>query len=75
MYILYWLTNPFEFASFMLLPLFFVQVIYPKSYENYISYLRPVFIATFMGIILFTVVIYILEKVTLESLIHIKYPS
>lgn len=29
-YALYWMANPVEFASFMLLPLFFSQVLYPR---------------------------------------------
>ena len=33
-YALYWLANPIEFGSFMLVPLFFSQVLYPKYVAN-----------------------------------------
>jgi hypothetical protein len=30
LYLLYWVPSPIEFGSFMLLPLFFSQVLYPR---------------------------------------------
>lgn len=63
MYILYWLTNPIEFSSFMLLPLFFAQVIYPQQYKAHSALIRPFFIAIVSALVLCTLCVYILEKV------------
>lgn len=39
-YALYWMANPVEFGSFMLLPLFFSQVLYPTEWKKYWKYIR-----------------------------------
>jgi hypothetical protein len=32
--ILYWIPCPFEYAAFLLLPLFFAQVLYPREWRD-----------------------------------------
>lgn len=44
-YTLYWIPNTLEFGSFMLLPLFFAQIIYPTEWQQYWTYIRPIFSA------------------------------
>lgn len=34
-YILYWVPCPLEFGSFLLLPIFFAQILYPKEWKVY----------------------------------------
>lgn len=52
-YFLYWMPNPLEFGSFMLLPLFFAQIIYPSEWQHYWIYIRPVYISAILGLIVF----------------------
>jgi len=35
--ILYWIPCPFEYAAFLLLPLFFAQVLYPREWRDLVS--------------------------------------
>jgi len=52
-YFLYWMPNPLEFASFMLLPLFFAQILYPVEWKKYWGYVQPVYIAVIAALIIF----------------------
>jgi hypothetical protein len=50
---LYWLANPVEFGSFLLVPLFFTQVLYPTSWKKYWGAIRFGYIAVVAGLVLF----------------------
>jgi len=52
-YTLYWMPHPFQFGAFMLLPLFFAQVVYPVVWQAYWVYVRPAYILSLFGIIAF----------------------
>ena len=55
-YTLYWMPHPFQFGAFMLLPLFFAQVVYPTVWQNYWAYVRPVYVLSLFGIVAFQTV-------------------
>jgi hypothetical protein len=55
-YILYWIPNPIEFGSFMLLPLFFAQIVYPSDWHRHWVYVRPAYSSLIFGLILFQTV-------------------
>jgi hypothetical protein len=55
-YMLYWLPNPIQFANYLLLPLFFGQVLssrrkWPKTWR----YIRPIYIALTASMVSFMV--------------------
>jgi hypothetical protein len=52
-YALYWLANPVEFGSFLLLPLFFSQVLYPTSWKRHWGVIRFAYISAIVGLVLF----------------------
>jgi hypothetical protein len=52
-YLLYWMPAPFEFAGYMILPLFFAQVLYPTQWKKYWSTIRPFYFVIIIGIIVF----------------------
>ena len=52
-YILYWIPNPLEFGSFMLLPLFFAQVIFPLKWRENWAYICPVYSSLILALIVF----------------------
>ncbi len=52
-YFLYWMPNPLEFGSFMLLPLFFAQIIFPTEWETYWLNIRPLYTSAIVGLIVF----------------------
>ena len=41
---LYWLPNPLQFGSYMLLPLFFTQILHPGEWERYWSYIPSTYV-------------------------------
>lgn len=43
-YFLYWMPVPIEFASFLLFPLYFIQVIYPVEWREYEDWLIPSYV-------------------------------
>jgi len=49
-YFLYWMPNPLEFGSFMLLPLFFAQIIYPNDFDAYWKHIKPLYISVLIGL-------------------------
>eukprot|EP01041_Mallomonas_annulata_P005440 gene5440-10912_t len=49
-YILYWVPCPLEFGSFLLLPLFFAQILYPKEWKTYWSYVCSIYMAVVFGL-------------------------
>ena len=51
-YALYWMPVPIEFGSFMLLPLFFSQVLYPE-WKKHWGCIRFVYISSICALILF----------------------
>lgn len=55
-YTLYWMPSPFQFSSFMLLPLFCAQILYPKQWKNYWESIRVVYCALNVAIVLFQIV-------------------
>lgn len=52
-FVLYWMPTPLEFGAFMLLPLYFAQILYPAEWKKYWSYVRPVYFGFIFGIFLF----------------------
>lgn len=56
MKILYWIPCPFEYGSFMLLPLFFAQVLYPREWRVYAPYIFPTFSILILTMTLTTIV-------------------
>jgi hypothetical protein len=55
-FLLYWMPTPLEFGAFMLLPLYFAQILYPEEWKKYWIFVRPVYFAFTFGIFLFSVV-------------------
>jgi len=55
-YTLYWLPNPIQFGSFMLLPLFFTQILYPEEWKKYWVMVRPVYYIFLLLLVLFQIV-------------------
>ena len=64
-YFLYWMPVPLEFGSFMLLPLYFAQILYPNEWKSYWRMLRPFYIVGIMGLLSFQA-IYILMSLFYE---------
>ena len=54
-YVLYWVPVPLEICSFMLVPLFFVNMLYPRRWNDYKIYIRPVYIAVTCGLTILTI--------------------
>jgi hypothetical protein len=54
-YILYWLPAPLEFASYMLVPLFFGQVLYPEFWKDNSRWVLPVYGVGTLSLVLFMV--------------------
>jgi hypothetical protein len=52
-YLLYWMPTPLEFGAFMLLPLYFAQILYPVEWKKYWRFIRPVYFGLTVGIFLF----------------------
>lgn len=72
-YMLYWMPNPIEFGSFMLLPLFYAQILYPKDWQVYWSLFRPVYFILIFGLIIFQAIWSLLaayEEVNTISICH-----
>ena len=55
-YSLYWLPNPIQFGSFMLLPLFFTQILYPDEWKRYWVYVRPLYYLILLCLVIFQIV-------------------
>lgn len=55
-YTLYWMPHPFQFGAFMLLPLFFAQVVYPTIWRTYWTLIRPMYIMSLFGVVIFQTV-------------------
>lgn len=60
-YSLYWMPHPFQFGAFMLLPLFFAQVIYPIEWRAYWHFVRPMYILVIFGTVAFQAIWAILK--------------
>ena len=67
--ILYWAPCPFEYGSFLLLPLFFAQVVYPREWRITAPYILPIFALFVLTMTLSTIVwiYYTLNSYTLVS--------
>lgn len=66
-YTLYWLPSPFQFCSFLLLPLFCVKVMYPRQFTDYWGRIRIAYITVVMGLILFQVMWALLSALERQS--------
>ena len=55
-YLLYWMPCPFQFSSFMLLPLFFSQQLYPAQWKEYWNFSFNAYIAVILMLIIFQVI-------------------
>lgn len=55
-FMLYWMPTPLEFGAFMLLPLFFAQILYPDEWKAYWGYARPIYFTVIFGTVLFSIV-------------------
>jgi len=62
-YTLYWVPVPMEFGSFMLIPLFFAHMVYPREYKSYRMYVRPVYVFCTSGLTIFTILWSLLSAV------------
>jgi hypothetical protein len=49
-YLLYWMPVPLEVASFMLLPLYFAQILYPEQWKMYYGTGRRLYISFVVGL-------------------------
>lgn len=52
-YLLYWTPTPLEFGAFMVLPLYFAQVIYRDEWKKYWNVVRPIYFSTIVGMVIF----------------------
>ena len=55
-YILYWMPSPIQFASFMLLPLFCAQIVYPQEWKKYWTHVRMMYVCVTVGMVAFQIV-------------------
>jgi len=55
-YLLYWMPCPFQFSSFMLLPLFFSPKLYPAKWKEYWNFSINVYITIIVILIVFQIV-------------------
>ena len=55
-YILYWCPSPIQFASFMLLPLFCAQILYPQEWKKYWTHVRLMYVCVTVGMVAFQIV-------------------
>jgi hypothetical protein len=62
-FFLYWIPTPLEFGSFMLLPLYFAQVLYRNQWKSYSKLIRPIYILLLTGLIVFQAVWAILSAI------------
>jgi hypothetical protein len=51
-FVLYWVPTPLEFGAYMLLPLYFAQILYPEEWKDYWPYVRPVYFVFTIGVFL-----------------------
>jgi hypothetical protein len=63
-YFLYWMPVPVEFGSFMLLPLYFAQILYPEEWEVYYKTGRRAYIAIVLGLVVGQVIYIMMELVS-----------
>ena len=54
-YLLYWSPAPLEFASYMIMPLFFGQVLYPEFWNQHSRWILPVYGVSTLVLIFFMV--------------------
>ena len=54
-YVLYWTPEPLEFGSFMLVPLFFGQVLYSEIWKTYSWLILPIYSVIVISLIVFMV--------------------
>jgi len=66
-YTLYWLPSPFQFCSFLLLPLFCAKVMYPRHFTEYWGRIRIAYITVVMGLVLFQVMWALLSALERQS--------
>lgn len=50
-YILYWMPNPIEFCTFMLVPLYYTQVVFPNEWHKYWIKYRVIYVMS-MGMLI-----------------------
>ena len=62
-YFLYWMPVPIEFGSFMLLPLYFAQIIYPEEWKTYYKTGRRAYGIVVLGLTLCQVIYIMMELV------------
>jgi hypothetical protein len=55
-YLLYWLPSPVEFGSYMLVPLFFGQVLYPDVWAAHNKWILPLYGLLVLSLVMFMVV-------------------
>lgn len=63
-YFLYWMPVPVEFGSFMLLPLYFAQVLYPELWEKYYKTGRRAYITIVLGLVVGQIIYIMIELVS-----------
>ena len=61
------MANPIEFGSFMLLPLFFTQVLYPTECKKYWGLIRFAYISSIVGMIVFQALWIILTALEMQE--------
>ena len=55
-YFLYWIPNPIEFGSFLILPLFLLQILYPADWKKHWPFWRPVYVGCMVSLVVFQVI-------------------
>lgn len=63
-YFLYWMPVPVEFGSFMLLPLYFAQILYPEKWEAYYKTGRRAYMGMVLGLVVGQIIYIMMELVS-----------
>ena len=54
-YLLYWVPTTLEFISYMVLPLYFAQILYPTQWNQHWVTVRPIYFGIVTAIIVFEI--------------------
>jgi hypothetical protein len=69
-YLLYWIPTTFEFITYMVLPLYFAQVLYPDQWNAHWLTVRPLYFGGIVTIFFFEVIWSYLSNVSEVMLFH-----
>ena len=66
-YLLYWMPVPVEFVSFLLFPLYFIQIIYPVEWGEYEHMLIPMYVLVIILLLSFQAIFIIVDLMSQVS--------